>query len=56
MKKVFKSINLYMEEVVEFIDNNGLSFMCNDEMNVEASGEDFAKLIEQFPEIDYVEF
>lgn len=55
MKKVFKSINLDIEEVAEFIENNGLSFMCNEEMNVEASEEDFNKLIEQFPELDYVE-
>ena len=55
MKKVFKSINLDIEEVAEFIENNGLSFMCNEEMNVEASEEDFDKLIEQFPELDYVE-
>ena len=53
--KVFKSINLDIEEVAEFIENNGLSFMCNEEMNVEASEEDFNKLIEQFPELDYVE-
>ena len=53
--KVFKSINLDIEEVAEFIENNGLSFMCNEDMNVEASKEDFDKLIEQFPEIDYVE-
>ena len=55
MKKVFKSINLDIEEVAEFIENNGLSFMCNEDMNVEASEEDFDKLIEQFPELDYVE-
>ena len=55
MKKVFKSINLDIEEVAEFIENNGLSFMCNEDMNIEASEEDFDKLIEQFPELDYVE-
>ena len=53
--KVFKSINLDIEEVSEFIENNGLSFTCNEEMNVEASEGDFNKLIEQFPELDYVE-
>ena len=53
--KVFKSINLDIEAVAEFIENNGLSFMCNEEMNVEATEEDFNKLIEQFPEIDYAE-
>ena len=55
MKKVFKSINLDIEEVAEFIENKGLSFMCNEDMNVEASEEDFDKLIKQFPELDYVE-
>ena len=55
MKKVFKSINIDMEVVTEFIANNGLSFMCNEEMNVEASEEDVAKLIDRYPEIDYVE-
>ena len=55
MKKVFKSINLDMEEVADFIENNGLSFICNEEMNVEASEEDFNKLIEHFTEIEYVE-
>ena len=55
MKKVFESINPDIEEVAEFIENNGLSFVCNEEMNVEASEEDFNKLIEQFPELDYVE-
>lgn len=53
--KVFKSINLDIEEVAEFIENSGLSFMCNEEMNVEATEEDFNKLIDQYPEIDYVE-
>ena len=55
MKKVFESINLDIPEVSEFIEKNGLSFICNEEMNVEASEEDFNKLIEQFPELDYVE-
>lgn len=55
MKKVFESINLDIKEVAEFIENNGLSFICNDKMQVEASEEDFNKLIEQFPELDYVE-
>ena len=55
MKKVFESISLDIEEVAEFIENNGLSFICNKEMNVEASEEDFNKLIDQFPELDYVE-
>ena len=54
-KKVFKSINLDIEEVAEFIENNGLSFMCNEDMNVEASEEDFNKLIEHFTEIEYQE-
>ena len=55
MKKVFESINLDIQEIEEFIEKNGLSFICNEEMNVEASAEDFNKLIEQFPELDYVE-
>ena len=55
MKKVFESINLDIPEVSEFIEKNGLSFICNEEMNVEASAEDFNKLIEHFPELDYVE-
>ena len=55
MKKVFEQINLDIPEVSEFIEKNGLSFICNEDMNVEASEEDFNKLIEQFPELDYVE-
>lgn len=55
MKKVFESINLDNQEVAEFVEKNGLSFICNDEMKVEAPAEDFYKLIEQFPELDYVE-
>lgn len=55
MKKVFESINLDIQEVEDFIDENGLSFICNDKMQVEASEEDFDKLIAQFPELDYVE-
>ena len=55
MKKVFESINLDIPEIAEFIEKNGLSLICNEEMNVEASEEDFNKLIEQFQELDYVE-
>lgn len=55
MKKIFESINLDIQEVADFIEENGLSFICNDKMQVEASEEDFARLIERFPEIDYVE-
>ena len=55
MTKVFESINLDIQEVADFIEANGLSFICNDKMQVEASEEDFDKLIAQFPELDYVE-
>lgn len=55
MKKVFKSISLDIEEVAEFIEKEGLSFTCNENMDVEATEEDFNKLIEKFPEIDFVE-
>jgi len=55
MTKVFETINLDIQEVADFIEQNGLSFVCNDKMQVEASEEDFQKLIEQFPELDYVE-
>jgi hypothetical protein len=55
MKKVFETINLDIQEVENFINENGLSFVCNDKMQVEASEEDFDKLIAQFPELDYVE-
>ena len=44
MKKVFESINLDIQEIAEFIEKNGLSFICNEEMNVEASEKDFNKL------------
>jgi hypothetical protein len=55
MKKVFESINIDIQEVADFIDVNDLSFVCNNKMQVEASEEDFDKLIAQFPELDYVE-
>lgn len=55
MTKIFESINLDIQEVADFIDANGLSFICNDKMQVVASEEDFDKLIAQFPELDYVE-
>ena len=55
MKKIFESINLDIQEVADFIEENGLSFICNDKMQVETSEEDFEKLIRRFPEIDYVE-
>ena len=55
MTKVFDSINLDIKEVANFIEQNGLSFVCNDKMQVEASEEDFETLIERFPELDYVE-
>ena len=55
MNKVFESINIDIQEVADFIDANDLSFVCNDKMQVEASEEDFDKLITQFPELDYVE-
>ena len=53
--KVFESINLDIQEVADFIEEQGLSFVCNDKMQVEASEEDFDKVITRFPEIDYVE-
>lgn len=56
MKKVFKSLDLDIKEVAEFIESNGLSFICNEEMNIESSEEDFNKLIERFPELDFVKF
>lgn len=55
MKKVFDTINLNIKEVEDFIEENGLSFVCNDKMQIEASSEDFEKLISKFPELDYVE-
>ena len=55
MKKIFDSINLDIQEVAEFIEDKGLSFICNDKMQVEASEEDFQTLLERFPYIDYVE-
>lgn len=55
MKKVFDTINLNIKEVEDFIEENGLSFVCNDKMQIEASNEDFEKLISKFPELDYVE-
>ena len=53
--KTFESINLDIQEVADFIEANGLSFICNEKMQVEASEEDFDKLIAQFPELDYIE-
>lgn len=55
MEKVFESINLDIQEVIDFITANELSFICNDKMQIEASEEDFDKLIAQFPALDYVE-
>ena len=55
MKKVFETINLDIQEVEDFIQENGLSFICNEKMQVEASEEDFNKLISRFPELDYTE-
>ena len=55
MKKIFESINLDIPEVADFIEEQGLSFVCNDKMQVEASEEDFQKLIKRFQELDYVE-
>ena len=54
MKK-FEMIDLSCNEVEQFIEENNLSFICNDRMQVEVSDEDFEKLIERFPEIDFVE-
>ena len=53
--KVFESINLDIQEVADFIEEQGLSFIFNDKMQIEASEEDFYKFIIRFPEIDYVE-
>lgn len=55
MKKVFDSINLDIPEVESFIEEQGLSFICNAKMQVEASEEDFETLLKRFPFIDYVE-
>ena len=55
MKKIFESIDLDIQEVADFIEENGLSFICNDKMRIETSEEDFEILIEKFPELDYVE-
>ena len=41
--------------MAKFIEANGLSFVCNYKMQVEASEEDFNALIAQFPELDYAE-
>jgi hypothetical protein len=32
MKKVFDTINLNIKEVEDYIEENGLSFVCNDKM------------------------
>lgn len=48
-------IDLNCKEVEQFIEENNLSFICNDRMQVEVSDEDFEKLIDRFPEIDFVE-
>lgn len=53
--KVFNSINLDIREVADFIEENGLSFVCNDRMKVEATEDDFETLIEKFPYLDYSE-
>ena len=55
MKKIFETINLDIQEVADFIEEQGLEFICNDKMQVETSEEDFETLIERFPELDYVE-
>lgn len=55
VKKVFESIDLDIAEVADYIEDQGLSFVCNDQMQIEASEGDFAKLIERFPQIGYVE-
>lgn len=55
MKRIFDSINLDIQEVADFIEENGLEFICNEKMQVEASEEDFQLLIDRFPELDYVE-
>ena len=55
MRKIFDSICIDIPEVEEYISKEGLSFVCNENMQVEASEEDFNKLIEKFPEIEYVE-
>ena len=54
MKMIFETINLDIPEVTDFIETNGLSFVCNEKMHVEASANDFKKLIEKFPELDYI--
>ena len=53
--KVFDSIDLDIQEVEDFIMENGLAFTCNEKMQVISSEEDFDKLITRFPEIDYAE-
>lgn len=53
--KVFNSIDLDIREVADFIEENGLSFVCNDKMKVEATEDDFEILIEKFPHLDYTE-
>ena len=53
--KTFDYIDLDIQEVADYIEEKGLKFTCNAQMQVEATDEDFATLLEQFPEIDYVE-
>jgi hypothetical protein len=53
-KIIFESINLDIQEVADFIEEKGLQFICNENMQVEASEEDFATLLKRFPGIDYV--
>ena len=55
MTRIFDYINIDIEEVQNFIEENGLSFVCNENMQIEASEEDFDKLTSQFPALDYAE-
>ena len=55
MTRIFDYINIEIEEIQNFIEENGLSFVCNENMQIEASEEDFEKLISQFPALDYAE-
>lgn len=55
MRKVFDYINLEPIEVQNFIESNKLTFVCNENMQIETTDSDFRKLINEFPELDYAE-
>ena len=55
MKIELSYINLEDPKVCDYCNEEGLVFTCNENMNIECEREDFIKLRDKFPYLDWAE-